>query len=399
METNKKKLMVLGSSYSQVPLIKAAKELGYKTVVATLPGDNPGIKEADEVFYGDLRNPDEILAGAQQNKIDGIATCCMDTGIKSLGYVCDKMQLKGISEKAGIISSNKADMKDIFEKSGVSTAKFRKVSSKEELENVINDLQLPLIVKAVDLQGSLGIYIARTKDEVRHSYEKTMSLTKEHFCIVEEFIEGNEFGAQAFIYEGEIIYVLLHNDMTYSSSTAIPVGHSMPFEGDKSIEKIAIEQSKLAIKAIGLDNCAVNIDLIEKDGKVYIIELTGRIGATCLPELVSIYYGIDIYKMIVLMAMGENPKSVFENRNAETTPCLAQLLISEKSGTVKDLINKNKIDDNIVDISFNINKGSEVEKFTNGSNRIGQVILKGTTLNECKSLLKSVEENITVVFE
>jgi biotin carboxylase len=399
MENKSGKLMVLGSSYSQVPLIKAAKELGYKTVVATLPGNNPGVKEADEVYYGDLRNPEEILAGARHYEIDGIATCCMDTGIRSLGYVCDQLQLKGISEKSGIISSNKADMKGAFEEYGVSTSKFRKVSSKEELENAMNVLELPLIVKAVDLQGSLGIYIARTKDEVRNSYEKTMSLTKEDFCIVEEFIEGNEFGAQAFIYEGEIIYILLHNDMTYPSSTAIPVGHSMPFEGDTNLENQAIEQSKLAIKAIGLDNCAVNIDLIEKDGKVYIIELTGRIGATCLPELVNIYYGIDIYKMIVLMAMGENPKSIFKGRSSETTACLAKLLVSEKSGTVKSLINKNEIDSNIVDISFNIKKGSKVHKFTEGSNRIGQVILQGETLNHCNSLLKSVEANITVEFE
>lgn len=399
MKNNNKKLMILGSSYSQLPLIKAAKELGYKTVVATLPGNNPGVKEADEVFFGDLRDPEEILAGAQQYEIDGIATCCMDTGIKSLGYVCDKLQLKGISEKAGIISSNKAEMKVAFEEFGVSTAKFRKVSSKEELESVINDLELPLIVKAVDLQGSLGIYIVRTKDEARGAYEKTMNLTKESFCIVEEFIEGNEFGAQAFVYEGEIVYILLHNDMTFSSNTAIPVGHSIPFVGDKSLEKQAIEQSKLAIKAIGLDNCAVNIDLIEKDGKVYIIELTGRIGATCLPELVSIYYGIDIYKMIVLMAMGENPKSIFEKRSKESTACLAQLLVSEKSGIVKDLINKNKADENIVDISFNIRKGSKVHKFANGSDRIGQVILKGKTLNECELLFEFVKSNITAVVE
>ena len=40
---------------------------------------------------------------------------------------------------------------------------------------------------------------------------------------------------------------------------------------------------------MGLDNCAVNIDMILKDNKVYMIELTGRAGANCLPELVEIF--------------------------------------------------------------------------------------------------------------
>ena len=63
----------------------------------------------------------------------------------------------------------------------------------------------------------------------------------------------------------------------------------------------------MSIKALGLNNCAVNVDLILRDNKVYVIELTGRVGANCLPELVEINFGIEYYKMIAAMAVGENP--------------------------------------------------------------------------------------------
>ena len=43
-----KKLMILGASYSQLPLYKAAEDLGVSTVAVSTPGDWPGVAAADE---------------------------------------------------------------------------------------------------------------------------------------------------------------------------------------------------------------------------------------------------------------------------------------------------------------------------------------------------------------
>ena len=43
-----KKLMILGASYSQLPLYKAAADLGIATVAVSTPGDWPGFQLADE---------------------------------------------------------------------------------------------------------------------------------------------------------------------------------------------------------------------------------------------------------------------------------------------------------------------------------------------------------------
>ena len=56
-----------------------------------------------------------------------------------------------------------------------------------------------------------------------------------------------------------------------------------PYEcSDMLREKIRKEMKWLS-KAMGLNNCAVNIDFIEENGVIYVLELTGRIGANCLP--------------------------------------------------------------------------------------------------------------------
>lgn len=394
-----KKLMVLGAGEPQVHLLNVAKELGYQTVVCSIEGNYPGFKHADEISYADISNPQEVLEAAQKYQVNGVATCCLDTGVKALGYVCEKLGFVGLSETAASCCADKWMMKNAFLESGVNTAKCCKVTSKKELEDALENLEMPVVLKAVDLQGSKGVYICRSKEEVYANYDQVLQLTRQDFCIVEEFIEGNELGAQAFVYQGEIIFILPHGDTTYMSSTAVPVGHYVPLDASEDILTAATKESEKAIRAIGLDNCAVNIDLIEKNGKIYLIELTGRAGATCLPELVSIYYGVDYYKMIACMAMGENPLDLFEKREDKKVANASKMLLSEKTGIVKRIMENLPEDESIYDLSLIIKEGDQVNKFTNAKDRIGQLIVKGSTTEFCMKKIDELCEKIDIEIE
>lgn len=394
-----KTLMILGAAYSQVPLIQAAKELGYRTIVVGVKGNYPGLAIADEVCYTDIKDKEGVLKIAEENNIAGVTSCGMDTSLITIGYVCDKMGLCGLTEEAAHISTNKYLMKCTLINSGVNTSKFYKVSNVEDLESAIKNLNMPLIVKAVDLQGSQGVNIARTKKEVFEGYERTMRDTKEKYCIIEEFIEGEEFGAEAFVKNGEILFVLPHGRKPYMSYAAIPIGHHAPLILGQDIIEQAEVQVELAIRAMGLNNCAVNADLIVKDGKVSIIEITGRAGGVFLTDLVSIYYGINYHKMIDMLAVGENPYEIFDNRNKNYTAFASRMLISENDGVVKDIINKTIYDNDIYDLSLDISVGSTVKKFNNLRNKIGHVIVKGDTVDYCLNRIEDVISNINIILE
>ncbi|WP_071460923.1 ATP-grasp domain-containing protein [Bacillus massilinigeriensis] len=393
-----KRLLILGAGRGQIGLIKTAKEMGIKTIVGTLPNNNPpGIAIADEVCHMDISNPDDVLTKSKELNLDGIATCCLDTGVTALGKSCDQLDFIGLSENAAELCQDKLKMKTALMENGVSTAKFFKVSTEEELSQCLQNLMLPVIIKATDLQGSKGIYIAHTEEEAYEGYRNTMHDTKRDYCIIEEFIEGWEYGAQSFIYNGEILFVLPHGDETFMSHTAIPVGHYVPIECSEDILQQTEECIRNAIKALGLDNCAVNVDLIVKDEKVYIIELTGRVGANCLPELVSINYGINYYEMISAMAVGEDPRLIWEKRDKEPNVGLAKMLFSEKeNGILKNIEYTGIIDDDILEITFFIKPGDEVRAFESSNDCIGQVIVKGKTLEECVDKITSIEKKIVM---
>ena len=259
---------------------------------------------------------------------------------------------------------------------------------------------LPVIIKATDLQGSNGIYIAKTHEAAIEGFHGAMEKTHRDYCIVEQYIEGYEFGAQAFVYHGEVLFVMPHGDETYMSHTAVPVGHYVPFEGDEKIHKQAEEAVKGAIRALGLNNCAVNVDLILKDDTVYLIELTGRVGANCLPELTQINFGIEYYKMIIAMALGENPLELWEQRRDKTKAGLAKMILeTEKSGILESIEYKGKIEGNVLEVTFFKHPGDEIRVFENSNDCVGQIIVQADTIDECNLKLQNVLNQIEMKLE
>ena len=201
-----KKLMILGASYSQMPLIQAAKKLGIYTIVCSTPGSWPGFAEADECSYTDISDPQAVLAEARRTQIQGITTCCLDTGVPAIGTVCEAMGLIGPKAIPAQTASDKWKMKEAFVKAGVQTARHIRVRSEEELEDALSQLTFPVILKAVDLMGSRGIFRSNTKEEARANYRLTMEATGKDYCLVEEFIEGTLFGAEAMLKDGKFLY-------------------------------------------------------------------------------------------------------------------------------------------------------------------------------------------------
>lgn len=392
-----KKLMILGASYSQLPLYAAARELGVSTVAVSTPGDWPGFQAADEFSYTDISDPQAVLEAAKKFKINGIATCCLDAGVRSIGYVCEHMNLNGMTARAAEISGNKYKMKEAFMAGGVRCARHICIRNRQELEKALLELCFPVVVKAVDLMGSRGIFRCNSKEEAVRNYEKTMAATKKNYCLVEEFIEGEILGCEAMMSGGRLLYCLPNNIEAYQSHVPTPVGHSVPYRKMKQLGAEVEHQVRLAIQATGIDNCPVNCDLIERDGVIYVIEITGRAGGTCLPEMVGLYYGMNYYEAIARLALDMEPEKMFR-KNAPHTANLSRTLISDRDGTVKAIHNRNYETEDIVDLSFNIKPGDAVRRYENGIDRLGQVILKGKDLDDCEKKLKEILSKISIEF-
>ena len=404
-----KKLMIMGAGIYQVPLIRKAREMGIYTIAVSIPGDYPGFALADEVCFINTTDEEAVLAAAKEKQIDGIVTVGTDVAVITIGRVCEELGLCGIPYEAAKICSDKSRMKQKFAETGVRTAAFRKIPLSERPEDIserICDLSYPLIVKTVDSSGSRGITRIDSAEELPAAIESVKKVTRKDYYLIEEFITGTDFGAQAMIAHGEMLFLLPHGNYQFHGDTGVPAGHYVPFEMEPDALEDLKEQMYRAIRGIGLDNCAVNADLILRDGKTYLVEIAGRSGATGLSELNSVYYGVDLYEQIIRLAMdrtGEDFRSwdsFLSKDGEEFTPCACTLLQSSRTGCIIRQEDCNTGDDpRIVEIVLDHKPGDMVKAFRVGPDRIGHAITKGKTLADAEEALKIATENIILEVE
>ena len=396
-----KKILILGAGIYQVPLIRTAKKLGLYTIVASIPGNYPGFELADKVYYENTTDYRKIIAIARREKIDGIITTGTDVAVITIGQACDTLGLTGLSAHSAEIATDKLKMKTCYEKYGVRTARFRRISFDDaDYAKQLQELSLPLMFKSVDSSGSRGIVKVTDSASFDSARNTVLENTRSDYFIVEEYIEGEEFGAQAFVRNGEIQFILPHGDYVFKSDTGVPVGHFAPYHlTDEALEDTK-QQLRLAIKAMELDNCAINADFIMSGGKTYVLEIGGRSGATCLAELVSIYYGYDYYEKILQTALGEDvdfhAADGSDPDSCTGVPNASMLLMSDRDGHILSQRDENPDDPDIVSVQFDHQVGDPVHRFRVGPHRIGHVITKGQTLEDAVAKLHQALDHIHI---
>ena len=369
-----KKILIMGAGIYQVPLIKAAKRLGLHTIVASIPGNYPGFELADQVYYINTTDQEAILEVARKEGISGICTAGTDVAVATIGYVNQELGLSGVSREAARKTSDKTLMQDTFKEGGVDSARHVKADSPEAARRAAEEIGYPVVVKCVDSSGSRGISIVEKEEELGPAFADALKYSRRSYALVEEKLQGREIGIDGIVQDGELIFMAPHQKAVYvNGETVITAGHDFPYEGSEALMKEIFRQTELAVRALGLDNCAVNLDAFADGDRLHVIEIGGRSGATCIPELISMHYGFDYYESILDLALGQK---VTCPQKEDRVPCKARPIMSPKSGVLTriDLQGIEKLRAEGVQIGLDYEEGTAIEAMRNGTDRIGQVI-------------------------
>ncbi len=390
-----KKLMILGAGTYQVPLIRTARRMGLYTIVVSIPGDYHGFSIADKVYKMDTRDKEGILEAAKKEKIDGICTSGTDVAVRTIGYVCEKLGLCGIPYEAAGIVTDKAKMKEAFLRGGVSAAKGTKVFDVAEAKMASADLGYPVVIKPVDSSGSRGISVVRNEQEVDLAFAHAIKRSRQNYVLVERFLKGVEIGADGFVCNGKLIFLAPHGKFIYhGENITVPVGHVFPYDCSEKVEREIARQMQAAVSAAGLDHCSVNADIFVDGEQVSVIEIGGRTGATCIPELISMCYGFDFYEQMIKSALGEP----VEFSDVPKVPCMAKLLLSPVSGTITNVdvkgIEMLCREGVMIDLDYPV--GHHVFAMSDGTDRIGHVISATQDERKLDEIMRQVRSCIWI---
>ncbi|RXZ78928.1 ATP-grasp domain-containing protein [Paenibacillaceae bacterium] len=384
--------MILGAGISQVPLILQAKQMGHDVIVISRKGNYPGLALADKVHFVDTTDAAGIVEIAKEEQIDGVCTTGTDVAVRSVGHVADTLGLKGVSVHSAQLCSDKLMMKRAFLQHGVRTAEFSIAHTLEDAVAAFHAIGPPVMFKAVDSGASKGIVRVNTAEEIEYAYAQVKKATKQPYFVVEQYIEGTEFGAQAFVHENKIQFLLPHGDMMFYGDSGVPIGHYVPFEVTPAIVEDIEATLKGCIEALQLTDCAINADFMLRNNQIYVLEIGARAGATCLPELVSTYYGFNYYEQMIKAALGEQPAFTA----AQMQACACELMTSPVGGQLVRLENGNPPHSDIIDISFDYAIGDQISAFRVGTDRIGQIIVKGSSAEAALQALEDIKRNLYI---
>lgn len=391
----KKRILVIGAGILQSYLIRKCKQLGYCVLAVDANPNAIGFKYADYKALIDITDQEKCLEYTKRMRVDGVITGATDYGVLTTSYITQELGLNGLNYNVAKLVKNKFEVQNILYNNGIVTDPSYEVSSINELNFIKNKIRYPVIIKPSDGSGSRGVHKATSFSDIEKYIEEAINNSLINKCIIEPFIEGKEYGAEFYVYNG-VIYdlITLSKKMTDYPFFA-ELGHS--YNMDKKIENKIFQKGHQIIKTLGINFGAVNMDFIVNDKDVYMVDIGCRMGGNLIgSHIIPMSTGVDYMEMIINGALNKNIH--FEKKFSKA---VSSKLIVLPTGTVTK-INRDEI--NNVDCLYKVilcKVNDIVHSYRNNLDGCGYVICNGENIliseNNVEKALEKIQKSISVL--
>ncbi len=300
-----KKILFVNGSYNEIPLIKAAKKLGYFVITSGNDPHGAGHAYGDKYCPCDYSNKEAILEVAQKEKVDAVCSCGNDFGAVSSSYIAEKMNLPGHDSFVNAkIFHEKDEFKKMVEKLNLPSPKsYSFVDLNKALEHV-KRCNFPIIVKPVDLGGGKGISICKNLDEGIKGVNDAFKASKIKHVVIEDYIVGEQMAYICFIKNEKVVWSYLTNDYSYLNPYMVWFDARVTKSvADKLIPIMESDVNKVA-KSCHVADGFLTIQLMVKDGKPYYLETMRRCLGNYHYYVISKDIGVDMYEWFVANECG-----------------------------------------------------------------------------------------------
>lgn len=372
------KALVLAGGFDQIALIRGLQKRNFETILVDYTDEPPAAKVSDRFIRESTLDIDAVTRIASQEKVDIILTACTDQALLTMAQVSERLKLPcHISWESARNITNKRYMKSIFHKCGIPTANNVVLHDKDVPD--INHLHFPLIVKPVDCNSSKGIQRVNDIDKLNDCIQQAKALSRTGDVIVEEFLDGQELSCDFYIFDGNVTFLsasFLHKAKHRDSFTITACEYEPNISDD-----ILIQLNKIA-KQIGLafkiNNCFLLIQVIIKEGIVYVIECSARMGGGAKYLLINRASGIDSMEVYLDAALG-HPKAIEPKRSQQS---FIQFYLYCRPGTYQTSIGfeQAKEDGLIDDYYFFKSPNQRFTQARNSGDRVAGIMVSGESL-------------------
>lgn len=344
-----KKLLILGSDYNTINIVKKAHERGLYVIVTDLMASSPTKDMANEAWHISTTDIDILCKKCKENNVAAICSGASDFNVNNMRKLCKLLNLPFYCDDdySWLVARNKREFKKLCASVGAPIAKDYFLSSPSN-EAELNNVCFPVVLKPSDKSGNRGMCYCNNIEELIKAYNYAKTLTNDEL-VIERKLCGEEYNVHYLLADGDA-------QMLYFTSTHHEPGFSENLYSFKATTSNHYEQFKKEVEPALLNvfkrakckNGIVWVDCIrDQDEHFYLLEMGYRFGGvmTYMPyEKATEFSTID---WMIDCALGINhTKNDFPNAQDKLqNKCAASYhLFSKCDCTIKSIDNLDKIE-------------------------------------------------------
>lgn len=294
--------VIIGMSNDSIYTIKMAQK--YDIFVVGVDG-NPnaeGFKYVDKIVIADISNLELIEQIIDEIKPDFTLPVPIGKYLSTIGWVNSKFGLKGISEEATMNSVDKYLYHRKLYANGLRNIKAYLIPKCQQGEKTY-DITYPAILKPRYGSGSRGIFYICSHKELKDNLENIQEVKEDY--ILEEAIEGIEYGVDGAVINGELKLILIRKKINTQLPQRQAISYLSVSNTSMGVKRISNQLSQV-IKVLNYNNCLLHADVIVNEKNVFIVEISPRPSGHNLHSMfVPEATGVDMVNEYIKFLLGK----------------------------------------------------------------------------------------------
>jgi biotin carboxylase len=390
-------LVVLGGADGSIGTLRAARDLGLRTICVDVRADAPGGLIADELLNISTHRVDALIGAlAPIRDIAGVVSPASDVNLPVQYAVARALGLPvGLSAPSVRASVDKGFFREVCDRLRLSGPRFVQ-GTPEQVIDAAARLAPRVMVKPTDSSGSRGVQCVADMALLDTALTEAASFSPTGIVIVEEFLTGADFTAEAVVVDGRV------GLLGITARTLTPPPHFVTREHRAPAVDVTADEVGPILDALcaALDYRwgALNVDLMRTDdGRLVVGEWGARLGGNGVAELLLLTCGVDATEAYVRMAIGERVGLVprFARRAG------MRVLSAPEPGKLTGIegLDAARAVPGVADIVLAVAPGEHVVPYTRAGAKLGYILASGENAADVETTFAAVERVLRFVIE
>ncbi|MDI3289011.1 ATP-grasp domain-containing protein [Polyangium sp. 15x6] len=394
--------------------VREAKAQGHRVIVVTsaserAPEDVHALADHLVRVEADMESDEAADEAVAKIRALAVAPAAIfpgtEQGVLLAAVAGERLGLHSNGSVVGRVLRNKYQQRRILERHGFPTPFFHRFSTERELAALLPRLTFPVVLKPVNGLSKVGVMKAFDADGLMKAFRNGREPARTRYryleigaeWLVEEFIEGDKLTLELIVAgEGQITPLVLA-ETTVVGDNFIEIGHALPSALSPETQAEVHAYGVAVLEAVGVRHGVVHLELLRRrdDGRLFVIELNGRIPGGRVAKLIEAASGNNYYRIVLATLLSRRVPALKPFRRA-----VAVHWFCRTTGEVAAVEGFDELDGSpgFLEKFISVGVGDRLVAFGDGTDRVGYSMNAAADLASAKARARAAASCVRIVY-